>query len=51
MFEFRVPQPARLCTGPSRRDFLHVGALSAIGLSLPQLARAAAEGGVRPGHE
>ena len=51
MFEFRVPHRAGLCGGPSRRDFLHVGALSAIGLSLPQLVRAAAEGGLRPGHE
>jgi len=51
MFEFRVPHRASLCNGPSRRDFLHVGALSCIGLSLPQLVRAAADGGVRPGHE
>lgn len=53
MFTFRSPGPkALLCGhGASRRDFLHVGALSAVGLSLPQYARAAAEGGVRPGHE
>jgi len=55
MFEFQVPdarERARLCGhGRSRRDFLHAGALSAIGLSLPQYARAAAEGKVRPGHE
>jgi len=37
--------------GRSRRDFLHVGALAAVGLSLPQWARASAEGRVRPGCE
>jgi hypothetical protein len=52
MFEFRsAADRAWLCGGPRRRDFLHAGALSAIGLSLPQYARAAAEGRVRPGHE
>ena len=53
MFEFRSSQNrALLCgPGPSRRDFLHVGGLSAIGLSLPQYARASAEGRVRPGCE
>ena len=55
MFEFRVARPgarAVLCgPGETRRDFLHVGALAAVGLSLPQYARAAAEGKVRPGHE
>jgi hypothetical protein len=55
MFEFQVPAArgrAVLCgRGPSRRDFLHVGALSGLGLSLPQYVRAAAEGRVRPGHE
>ena len=55
MFEFRVARPgerALLCgAGPTRPDFLQVGALSAVGLSLPQYARAAAEGKVRPGSE
>jgi hypothetical protein len=55
MFEFRVGSPhdrALLCgRGPTRRDVLQVGALGAIGLSLPQYARATAEGRVRPGHE
>ena len=53
MFSFLAPRPrALLCGGgPTRRDFLHVGALSAVGLSLPQYARAAAEGQVLPGHE
>ena len=53
MFEFRSPHDrALLCgPGPSRRDFLQVGSLAAVGLSLPQYARAAAEGKVRPGCE
>jgi hypothetical protein len=55
MLEFRVPgsrERAVLCGGAApRRDFLHAGALAAVGLSLPQYARAAAEGRVRPGHE
>ena len=55
MLEFQVARPgerALLCGGAaSRRDFLHVGALAAVGLSLPQYARAASEGKVRPGCE
>jgi hypothetical protein len=55
MLEFHVAAPrdrAVLCgRGRTRRDFLQVGALGAVGLSLPQYARAAAEGKVRPGHE
>jgi hypothetical protein len=42
---------AKTCDGISRRDFLQVGALGAIGLSLPQLAAAKEAGRVRPGHE
>jgi hypothetical protein len=38
MSAIRNPQSAiRNCPGPSRRDFLRVGALSALGLTLPQL--------------
>jgi hypothetical protein len=55
MFEFRVARPgerAILCgSGATRRDVLQVGALAAVGLSLPQYARAASEGKVRPGCE
>ena len=55
MFDFLAESPhdrARLCgAGRSRREFLQIGALSAIGLSLPQYVRAAAEGQVKPGHE
>ena len=55
MLEFQVSrrgERALLCgSGTNRRDFLQVGALAAVGLSLPQYARAAAEGKVRPGCE
>jgi len=54
MFELLASRSDRaiLCgRGPRRRDLLHAGALAAVGLSLPQYARAAAEGRVRPGHE
>ena len=55
MLDFISPDPrerARLCGSRlSRRDFLSVGALSAIGLSLPQFLRAKEEHGVREGCE
>ncbi|MGA0039752.1 MAG: DUF1501 domain-containing protein, partial [Pirellulales bacterium] len=53
MFTFQSPgrRPVLCGRAANRRDFLHIGALSAVGLSLPQYARASAEGRVRPGHE
>ncbi|MFM8578121.1 MAG: DUF1501 domain-containing protein [Planctomycetaceae bacterium] len=45
------PEASHHRTARPRRDFLQVGALSAVGLSLPQLARASAEGRIRPGSE
>jgi hypothetical protein len=55
MFDFLAESAndrARLCgPGRSRREFLQIGALSALGLSLPQYLRAAAEGKVRAGCE
>jgi hypothetical protein len=56
MFDFVSPLPqdrARLC-GPalhSRREFLQIGALSAIGLSLPQYLAAKQAGQVKPGKD
>ena len=48
MFDFlaeSLNDRARICgPGRSRREFLQIGALSALGLSLPQYVRAAAEG-------
>src|SRR4029453_6948422 len=42
---------AHTCDGLTRRDFLEVGALSAIGLSLPQLAAAKEQGLVAKEHD
>jgi hypothetical protein len=42
---------AHTCDGLTRRDFLQVGTLGAIGLSLPQLLAAEAAGVVPPDHD
>ncbi len=42
---------AHTCDGVTRRDFLQVGALGAIGLSLPQLVAAKEQGGVSKEHD
>ncbi|APW60101.1 DUF1501 domain-containing protein [Paludisphaera borealis] len=39
------------CGGVTRRDFLQVGALGALGFSLPHLMAARAAGAVKPGHD
>ncbi|QDT35709.1 DUF1501 domain-containing protein [Stratiformator vulcanicus] len=39
------------CNGTTRRDFLQVGTLGAIGLSLPHLMAAQAQGKVKDGHD
>jgi len=53
MFDFLAESPedrAVLCgPGHSRREFLQIGALSALGLSLPQMLAAEASGQTRPG--
>jgi hypothetical protein len=41
----------RTCDGLTRRDFMQVGALGAVGLSLPQLMAAEAKRQVRPGKD
>lgn len=55
MFDFLASSPrdrARLCGGGhSRREFLQIGSLAALGLSLPQYLRAKSEGAVKPGHD
>ena len=55
MFDFLADSPSDKVTlcGPSRsrREFLSVGALTALGLSLPQYLHAAETGMVKPGHE
>lgn len=42
---------AHTCDGVTRRDFMQVGALGAIGLSLPQYLEAKESGGLKPGHD
>lgn len=42
---------AQTCDGVTRRDFLQVGTLGAIGLSLPQYMAAQAAGAVKPDHD
>lgn len=49
MFTLTGPGAATTCDGVTRRDFLTAGALSAIGLSLPQYLAAKEAAGVRPG--
>jgi hypothetical protein len=44
MLRLDAQRPARFCDGVTRRDFLHAGALSAIGLTLPDLFAARAAG-------
>ncbi|MDF1787942.1 MAG: DUF1501 domain-containing protein [Verrucomicrobiales bacterium] len=55
MFDFLAEGPhdrARLCgRGQSRREFLQIGALSAVGLSLPQYLAAKQVGAVTPGND
>ena len=51
MLTFTGKGKAFTCQGISRRDFLQVGALGALGFSLPQLMAAKAAGAVKPGHD
>ncbi len=49
MLEFTGDGRAHTCDGVTRRDFLHAGALSAVGLSLPQYLWARENLPTRPG--
>jgi len=53
MIDFLADQNAPICGGShlKRREFLQIGALSAIGLSLPQYLAAKETGSVRPGQD
>jgi hypothetical protein len=44
MLRLDAPRSASLCDGHSRRDFLHAGAISLLGLTLPQYMRLQAQG-------
>ena len=53
MFDFIAEKGSPTCGGShlKRREFLQIGALSAVGLSLPQVLAAKEAGAVRAGHE
>lgn len=51
MLQLVGPGQVRTCDGVTRRDFLQVGTLGAIGLGLPELLAARAQGAVAPGHD
>ena len=53
MFDLLAEQKASICGGSHlhRREMLQIGALGAVGLSLPQLLAAQQRGVVRPGHD
>ena len=47
MFRLDAAKPVHLCDGFTRRDFLHAGSLSMLGLSLPAFLELQAQGAVR----
>jgi hypothetical protein len=47
MFRLDAERPVHLCDGMSRRDFLHAGSLSMLGLSMPAFLEMQARGAVR----
>jgi len=51
MLELSAKGTARTCDGLSRRDFMQVGALGAVGMSLEQLTAAKAQGAIAAGHD
>jgi hypothetical protein len=51
MLELTGPGKAHTCDGQTRRDFLRVGTLGAMGISLPQYLRARELGAIKPTHD
>ena len=47
MLRLDAERPVHFCDGMTRRDFLHAGALTGVGLSLPSLLALEAQGAVR----
>src|SRR5438552_2699267 len=47
MIRLDAQKPVSLCDGFTRRDFLHAGALSMLGLTMPEFMALKAEGAVR----
>ncbi|HEX4322155.1 MAG TPA: DUF1501 domain-containing protein [Acidobacteriaceae bacterium] len=48
MFRLDADKRVHFCDGVTRRDFLHAGALTGLGLSMPQFLRLKAMGAVEP---
>jgi len=48
MIQIDAKKPVHLCDGSTRRDFLHAGSLSMLGLGLPAMQALAATGSVAP---
>ena len=46
MFRVDARKPVHFCDGLTRRDFLHAGSLTALGLGLPAMQALAASGAV-----
>src|SRR5260221_25711 len=51
MFTFTGRGSTQTCDGVTRRDFLHAGALGALGITLPQLLALRAAGAVKKDHD
>ena len=51
MFRLDADKRVHFCDGVTRRDFLHAGALTFLGLSMPQFLRMKAAGVVKPGKD
>ena len=48
MFRVDAKKPVRFCDGLTRRDFLHAGSLTALGLGLPAMQALASPGAIAP---
>ena len=51
MFRLDADKRVHFCDGVTRRDFLHAGSLTFLGLSMPQFFRLKAMGAVNPGKD
>ncbi len=51
MFRFDASKKVTLCDGFNRRDFLHAGSLSMLGLGLTDLFQLQAQGAIAPGND
>src|SRR5438046_6134841 len=51
MFRLDAAKPVHCCDGLTRRDFLHAGSLTALGLGLPALQALADSGSVARDHD